>query len=756
MKIVKFSELPINLQIEYIFDFMNRIHIVSNRLPVSIKVEKDKIELIPSVGGLATGMRSVYKEYNGKWIGWPGLPSDDIDENLSGRIDKELEKEDCVSVHLSKKEIDLYYDGFSNRTIWPLFHYFAQYIDYDPELWEAFVSVNQKFADKALETLEEGDTIWIHDYQLLLVPEMIKSKKPGVTVGFFLHIPFPSFEVFRILPWRKELIQGMLGADLIGFHTYDYQRHFFSSVRRLMGYEISFNQIHIEDRIIIVDAFPMGIDYDKFKHAATEVFQKPLQEKSELHRELEKYFLLSPDRKLILSIDRLDYSKGIPNRLRAFAKFLEEYPEFVGKVTLIMLAVPSRGTVEHYINLKKEVEELVGSVNGQFGNINYTPVWYFYRSMPFESLIELYSSCDVALVTPVRDGMNLVAKEYVASRTNRTGVIILSEMAGVAKEMGEALIINPNNINEIAESINQALTMPLDEQRERMIFLQDRIKRYDVFKWSSEFVKSLSKVEEVQNSLHAKRVNAKIMERIRTSYKDSNMRAIFLDYDGTLTGFKKNPNDASPNEELHELLYKLEADQKNVITIISGRDRESLETWFEGHKINLIVEHGVWSRKFGRDWKMLTNATDTWKSSIKPILETFVDRTPGSFIEEKNYSLVWHFRKAEPEQADLRANELKDELTTMIANHNLEILEGNKVIEVKTGGINKGIAAMQFLKNKPFDFIFAIGDDWTDEYMFRELPETAHTIKVGLKHTAAKYKVESVAAVRNFLAQLVK
>ncbi len=756
MKIVKFSELPINLQIEYIFDFMNRIHIVSNRLPVSIKVEKDKIELIPSVGGLATGMRSVYKEYNGKWIGWPGLPSDDIDENLSGRIDKELEKEDCVSVHLSKKEIDLYYDGFSNRTIWPLFHYFAQYIDYDPELWDAFVSVNQKFADKALETLEEGDTIWIHDYQLLLVPEMIKSKKPGVTVGFFLHIPFPSFEVFRILPWRKELIQGMLGADLIGFHTYDYQRHFFSSVRRLMGYEISFNQIHIEDRIIIVDAFPMGIDYDKFKHAATEVFQKPLQEKSELHRELEKYFLLSPDRKLILSIDRLDYSKGIPNRLRAFAKFLEEYPEFVGKVTLIMLAVPSRGTVEHYINLKKEVEELVGSVNGQFGNINYTPVWYFYRSMPFESLIELYSSCDVALVTPVRDGMNLVAKEYVASRTNRTGVIILSEMAGVAKEMGEALIINPNNINEIAESINQALTMPLDEQRERMIFLQDRIKRYDVFKWSSEFVKSLSKVEEVQNSLHAKRVNAKIMERIRTSYKDSNMRAIFLDYDGTLTGFKKNPNDASPNEELHELLYKLEADQKNVITIISGRDRESLETWFEGHKINLIVEHGVWSRKFGRDWKMLTNATDTWKSSIKPILETFVDRTPGSFIEEKNYSLVWHFRKAEPEQADLRANELKDELTTMIANHNLEILEGNKVIEVKTGGINKGIAAMQFLKNKPFDFIFAIGDDWTDEYMFRELPETAHTIKVGLKHTAAKYKVESVAAVRNFLAQLVK
>ncbi|BAX79000.1 bifunctional alpha,alpha-trehalose-phosphate synthase (UDP-forming)/trehalose-phosphatase [Labilibaculum antarcticum] len=735
---------------------MNRIHIVSNRLPVNINIENDIIELIPSVGGLATGMRSVYKEYNGKWIGWPGLPSDDLDEELTGRIEQKLIEEDCVPVHLSKQEIDLYYDGFSNRTIWPLFHYFAQFIDYDHELWDAFVSVNQKFADKALETLEEGDTIWIHDYQLLLVPEMIKSKKPDVTVGFFLHIPFPSFEVFRILPWRKELIQGMLGADLIGFHTFDYQRHFCSSVRRLMGYEISFNQIHIEDRIILVDSFPMGIDYNKFRDASTQIFQRPLQEKSELHRELEKYFLISPNRKLILSIDRMDYSKGIPNRLRAFSRFLEDYPEFIGKVTLIMLAVPSRGTVEQYINLKREVDELVGTVNGKFGSINYTPVWYFYRSLPFENLIELYSSCDVALVTPVRDGMNLVAKEYVASRTNSTGVIILSEMAGVAKEMGEAIIINPNNTKEIADAINQALIMPLDEQRERMSFLQDRIKRYDVFKWSSEFVKSLKKVEKIQNSFYAKKINSKIMDKLTAKYKSAEKRSIFLDYDGTLAGFKTNPNDAKPNAELHEILYKLEEDPRNVITIISGRDRDSLEKWFEGHKINLIVEHGVWLRKYQKEWKMLSNASDVWKPNIRPTLETFVDQTPGSFIEEKNYSLVWHFRKAEPEQGELRANELRDELTTMIANHNLEILEGNKVIEVKSGGINKGIAAMQFLKNQNFDFILAIGDDWTDEYMFRELPESAHTIKVGLKNTAAKYKVESVASVRKLLLDLTK
>ena len=730
---------------------MNKIHIISNRLPLSIQKSNNQISLTPSVGGLATGMRSIYKDYGGQWIGWSGIDTDELSKKEINEIDAKLVNENCLAVHLTKEEINLYYEGFSNNVIWPLFHYFAQFIEFNSDYWEAYKKVNQKFADKTLETIEDGDMVWVHDYQLLLVPEMIKSKKPGVTIGFFLHIPFPSFEVFRTLPWRKELIMGMLGADLIGFHTYDYERHFFSSVRRLLGYEISFNQIHVEDRIILGDAFPMGIDYLKFSEKAKEVFQKPQQEKSELHRELEKYFLVSPDRKLILSIDRLDYTKGIPNRLRAFELFLEKYPEYKNKVTLILLVVPSRSEVEQYKLLKSEVDELVGKINGRFGGVNYSPIWYFYRSLPFENLIELYSNSDIALVTPVRDGMNLVAKEYIASRVNQTGVMIISEMAGVSKEMGEAIIINPNNEMEIADGIYQALTMPLQEQRERMKFLQKRISRYDVFKWAGEFVNAMKKTESVQQNFLAKLITPSVKKGLVTRFKTAKKRALFLDYDGTLVGFKNDPKAASPDKQLHDILNALTHDPKNTVTIISGRDRDSLENWLGNHTVNLVTEHGVWLKSVGEEWHKPDNINSNWKPIIRPILESYVDRTPGTFIEEKNYSLVWHYRKAEPEQGDLRANELKDELRNMIANDNLEIMEGNKVIEVKSGGINKGVAALRFLNEKEFDFILAIGDDWTDEYMFRDLPESAVTIKVGLKNTSAGYKVESVNSVRNLL-----
>jgi trehalose 6-phosphate synthase/phosphatase len=735
---------------------MNKLHILSNRLPFNANKNGDDFELTPSVGGLATGMKSIYKKYDGNWIGWLGIADEDLKGDDRHKIDKAFERENCVTVHLSEQDVHLFYEGFSNKTIWPLFHYFNEFVEYDHETWEAYVLVNQKFADAALSVLDEGDTIWVHDYQLLLVPQMIKEKRPDVTIGFFLHIPFPSYEVFRILPWRNELVKGMLGADLLGFHTYDYERHFFSTVRRLLGLEINFNKIHCEDRIILADAFPMGIDYDKFMNASVEVKHKLLQEKSELQLELEKYFLISPDRKLILSIDRLDYTKGIPNRLKAFSIFLEKYPEYQGRVSLVMLAVPSRGNVDQYQKLKEQVDGLVGYINGKFGKVNYTPIWYFYRSMPFENLIELYNASDVALITPVRDGMNLVAKEYVASRVNKTGVVILSEMAGASKEMGEAIIINPNNFNEIADSIHEALEMTIDEQRLRMSSMQERIKRYDVFKWAAEFVKSLEKVEGIQLQFNTKKITSSIQKLIVDDYSDAKKRAIFLDYDGTLSGFKSNPQDAFPDDEVLGIVKKLTSDEKNEVTIISGRDRGTLEKWFEGYDVNLIVEHGVWTRVRGGKWEMLQQINADWKENIRPALESFVDRTPGSFIEEKNYSLVWHYRKAEPEQGVLRANELKDELTNLIANHNLEIMEGNKVIEVKSGGINKGAAAMRFLGDKPFEFVLAIGDDWTDEYMFRELPEMAVTVKVGMVNTAAKFKVESVAAVRKLLKSLAE
>lgn len=735
---------------------MKRLIIVSNRLPVGIKKTEEGINIKPSMGGLATGLKSFYKEYDSKWFGWAGFEKSDFTADERKQIDRAFEEERCAPIYLDQEDVDLYYYGFSNETVWPLFHYFPQYTEYSKETWESYVRVNQQFADAVIPYLKPGDKVWVQDYHLLLLPKLIKDSMPSVSVGFFLHIPFPSYEIFRLLPWRIEILEGLLGADLIGFHTYDYERHFLSCVRRLLGHETVFNRIRLETRVVKVDAFPMGIDYDKFHNAALQHQQRALKDKSKLQREIEKYFLMSPERKLILSIDRLDYSKGISKRLEAFQYFLENYPEFREKVTLILLAVPTRTNVEQYQIMKSEVDELVGRINGRFGDINWTPIWYFYRALPFEDLIDLYSSAEIALITPIRDGMNLVAKEYIASKTNSKGVLILSEMAGAAKELSEAIIVNPNNIEEIAEAIKDAANLPDDIQMERNKVLQSRLSRYNIEKWANDFVNSMDVIKEMQESYLAKRINEDIQERIVQRYRKAKKRALFLDYDGTLVDFKKNPVDAKPDGELLEILDNVAEDDRNMVTIISGRDKDTLDKWFKGKNYTLIVEHGIWSKMPGKDWEIIEPLNNDWKMIIRPVIEFYVDRTPGTFIEEKNFSLVWHYRKADPDLGTLRAIELKDELTSLVSNLNLEIMEGNKVIEVKTSGINKGRAAMNHIRGDDYDFIFGIGDDWTDEYLFEALPRNAVTIKVGIKSTEAKYNLESVREVRKLISKMAE
>ena len=735
---------------------MKRLIIVSNRLPVGVNKTDDGINIKPSMGGLATGLKSFYKEYDSKWFGWSGFDKSDFSKNELAQIEEVFEKERCEPVYLSQKDVDLYYYGFSNETVWPLFHYFPQYTEYSKETWDSYVKVNRKFADAVIPHLKPGDKVWVQDYHLLLLPKMIKDEFPSVSVGFFLHIPFPSYELFRLLPWRMEILEGLLGADLIGFHTYDYERHFLSCVRRLMGHETIFNRIRLETRVVKVDAFPMGIDYDKFHNAALQHQQRALKDKSKLQREIEKYFLMSPDRKLIISIDRLDYSKGISKRLEAFEYFLENYPEFREKITLILLAVPSRTNVEQYQIMKSEVDELVGRINGKFGDINWTPIWYFYRALPFEDLIDLYASAEIALITPIRDGMNLVAKEYVASKTNSKGVLILSEMAGAAKELSEAIIVNPNNVEEIAEAIKNAANLPDEQQIERNKILQSRLSRYNIEKWANDFVASMDLVKEMQENYLAKKINEDIQERIVERYQKAKKRILFIDYDGTLVDFQKNPTDAKPDKALVEMLDTLAEDEKNRVVLISGRDKDTFDSWFNNKNYTLIVEHGIWSKRPREDWEIIEPLNSDWKMIIRPVIEFYSDRTPGTFIEEKNFSLVWHYRKADPDLGNLRAIELKDELTSLVSNLNLEIMEGNKVIEIKTSGINKGRAALNHIRGDDFDFIFGIGDDWTDEYLFEALPRNAVTIKVGIKNTDAKYNLESVKEVRKLISRMVE
>jgi trehalose 6-phosphate synthase/phosphatase len=735
---------------------VNKTIIVSNRLPLQIKLNDEKLEVVPSVGGLATGLKSVHADGNGIWIGWSGLTEEELDDDLKSSVKQAVKKEKCEAVSLTQDDIDNYYLGFSNKTLWPLFHYFMEYTEFEHEQWQAYKRVNEKFAEVVLEHIEDGDTVWVHDYQLLLLPKLIKDKKPNTAIGFFLHIPFPSYEIFRTFPWREEVLDGMLGADLLGFHTYDYERHFLSSVKRIMRLEVNFNEISMADRTIKVDSFPMGIDYNKFHNAALAHLNQDDSQKSELQKRLDDHIQADSDTKLILSIDRMDYTKGIPNRIRAFEYFLNKYPQFKEKVRLIMLAVPSRSDVPQYKKLKRETDELVGRINGQFATVSWTPIWYYYRSMPFENLIDLYTSSHVALITPIRDGMNLVAKEYVATRTNGHGVLVLSEMAGASKEMNEALLINPNNFEQIADTLKIALEMPEAEQSRRLHILQKRLKRYSVEKWAEEFMNSLRDTQKYRETSITRALDTKVSKQMVSDFEGAKKNLLLLDYDGTLVGFTNNPQDASPDKELITLLLKLDNIPKTDLVLISGRDRETFERWLGDYDFNLITDHGVWLKSKHKDWKMLEQVKTQWMDNIQPILETFVDRTPGTFIEKKKYSLAWHYRKADPELAQIRTMELNTVLTSLISNNDLSVLEGNKVIEIKSSNVNKGRATSRLITAKQYDNIVAIGDDWTDEFTFEALPETSYTIKVGSKKTKANYYVKDTAAVRELLVKFVK
>ncbi|MEW2922438.1 bifunctional alpha,alpha-trehalose-phosphate synthase (UDP-forming)/trehalose-phosphatase [Muricauda sp. ANG21] len=735
---------------------MGKTIIISNRLPVQLQINNGGINAVPSVGGLATGMKSVHSGGESLWIGWSGLTDEDIPPELENDIDKALKKNGCSKVRLNAQEIDGFYFGFSNRTVWPLFHYFLEYSEFELDFWNTYKSVNQKFADAIIENSGEDDTIWVHDYQLMLVPQMVREKRPNTTIGFFLHIPFPSYEIFRTLPWREEILEGLLGSDLIGFHTYDYERHFLSSVRRLLGLEVSFNEIFMENRVIKVDSFPMGIDYKKFKNAAKSHQQNNEGEQSDLQKRLDSHKASAPDTKLILSIDRLDYSKGIAKRLNAFEYFLNKYPEYKEKVRLIILAVPSRSNVPQYQLLKREIDELVGRINGEFSTVNWTPIWYFYRSMPFENLIDLYTNSDIAWLTPLRDGMNLVAKEYIATRTDKTGVLILSEMAGSAYEMNEALLINPNNFEEQADTLQKAITMPTEEQISRNTFLQNRLERYNVEVWANEFMNALNQKPELGHAFISQKMTDDRLNTILKKYSAATKRLLFLDYDGTLSGFHKDPQKASPDDELYDLLDQLNSQENTTLFLISGRDKQTFSRWFLPKKYNMIVEHGVWISRNGEEFKMLEKVKGQWMDKIRPVLESFVDRTPGSFIEEKNYSLAWHYRNTDPDFGEKRATELNTVLTSLIGNDDISVLNGNKVMEVKSSNVNKGRAATRMLGEDDYDFVFAIGDDWTDEFMFQDLPDSAVTVKVGLKKTKAKYHVENTKRVRELLKRFAK
>jgi trehalose 6-phosphate synthase/phosphatase len=488
----------------------------------------------------------------------------------------------------------------------------------------------------------------------------------------------------------------------------------------------------------------MGIDFQKYSTEAAKLGSQ----KNESLKTLESF-------KIVLSIDRLDYTKGILKRLQGYELFLEKNPQWQKKVVLVMVVVPSRVAVEHYQQIKNQIDELVGKINGRFGTIGWTPILYQYKFLPFQPLVSLYAASDVALITPLRDGMNLIAKEYIASRTNKTGVLIISEMAGAAKELAEAVIINPNNIEEIADALKLAIEMPEKEQIERNRIMQDRLKRYDVVRWAEDFLSELTSVKAEQKRLQTKLLAPPIKEKLIKDFKQAERRLIFLDYDGTLVPFAYDPQSVQPSDELLTILRNLSQHPRNELVLISGRDRNTMQRWFGSLNIGLVAEHGVWTKEKSQDWQLIKPLNNSWKSTILPILQNYTDRVPGAFIEEKEFSIVWHYRGSDPELSSTRSKELVDDLVSFTANLDVQILQGSKVVEVRCGGVNKGAAGLQFLQKNNFDFLLAIGDDWTDEDLFKVLPQTSYSIRVGIKQSYARFNLHAHVEVIELLKELI-
>ena len=726
----------------------NRLVVVSNRLPLTMRNVDGRWVSERSSGGLVSAMNPLLHENAGIWIGWPGDASGDEENEQRRALLEEWERaERCFGIELPADVAKGFYEGYANQTLWPVFHCFPSRLRFDAGGWESYVEANRAFCDAVVRQYRPGDRIWVHDYHLMLLPQMLRAALPDAAIGFFLHIPFPPAEIFPILPRREELLEGLLGADLLAFQTHGHLQQFRSTLLRVLGVESRITEIVAGNRSVHLEALPIGI--------APEEYTKLLEGDETTARQHAEWAGRYKGQKVILAVDRLDYTKGLPERLRTYARLLRSSPDLKEKVILIQIAVPTREGIDMYQDLRTEVNQLVGEINGKLGTPNWTPVVYINRSIEREELVALYRLADICWVGALRDGMNLIAKEYVACKAEGDGVLVLSEFAGAAAEMGEALLINPFDEERTADAVSRALTLDDDERRARMRALHHRVIRNDVFRWGKRFVEVLDEAAR-ERCRHVEAQPRRLAPgEIQDAYTRANRRLLVLDYDGTLVPYTDLPQQAAPPPNLLQLLTTLAAEPRNLVALLSGRRAADLERWFGSMKnIWLGAEHGAEIRPAGAArWENLRPHVSTeWKSTVMPILEHFVDRTPGSFVEEKSYALVWHYRMAEPEFGEWLANELVSMLEAMLAETELRALRGNKIVEVKPVWANKGEVLGRLLSVGPEpDFLFAAGDDRSDEDLFERMPAGAWTVHAGLGPTRAAFVVPDYQGVRSLL-----
>ncbi|KAJ1727456.1 Trehalose-6-P synthase/phosphatase complex synthase subunit [Coemansia biformis] len=763
-----------------------RLIVVSNRLPVTLAKNEAEWSFKLSSGGLVSALSGLKREMSFTWVGWPGK---DFGADDRRSIDGLLRENSCSAVYLDDETAELYYNGFANSILWPLFHYHPGEMIFEEAAWDAYQRANRAFADALLDVVKDGDLVWIQDYHLMLLPRMLRRLLDArglrsVKIGWFLHTPFPSSELYRILPVRREILEGVLAADLLGFHTYDYARHFLSSCTRILGLATTPNAVESEGRVVHVGTFPIGIDTEQFTEALrTDVV---LQRLGEFERKFE-------GTKVIVGVDRLDYIKGVPQKLLAFEHFLATHPKYVGKVVLVQVAVPSRGDVEEYRQLISSVNELVGRINGRFGTVEYTPIHFLHKSVTFPELVSLYAVADVCLITSTRDGMNLVSYEYVASQQQRHGVLVLSEFAGAAHSLNGAIMINSWNIEEVSDALNQALSMPADQREANFNTLYRYVTKYTAAYWGMSFIGELQRVSREADELAQLPQLKPSLAASRLA--ESRQRLFLLDYDGTLSATRTIPEFARPSPKALSTLRRLSELPGALVYVVSGRTREHMAQWFDGVDVGLVAEHGVFyrhprsaralmphsprvgdgadsndgSRQLDSDgWYCLVERPDPqWRETVLPLFRHYTERTPGSFIEEKEVDITWHYRNTDPEFGLWQANELKINLERVLSHLPLTIVNGNKTVEVRPARVDKACAFRAILSDfasaaADFDFIMSIGDGRGDENVFTYLNAEFSalpgliTSTVGRKSTQARYYLPNVDSVMALLAKLIE
>jgi trehalose 6-phosphate synthase/phosphatase len=732
--------------------------IASNRLPLRVTVTEGKVSTEPTVGGLAAALGGLTGSH--RWVGWPGAV---VPPEYEIRVRKRLAADGLRPVFLSSEDEDSFYRQICNDSIWPLFHYLPSRFSFSRDSWERYVDVNERYAEEIADLCTPGCKVWVHDFHLMLVPEALRRRRPDVAIGFFLHIPFPSSEIYRLLPAREQVLRGLLGADYIGFHIGDYTRHFRSSCLRVLGIESEPDVVEYEGRLVGLGADPIGIDVETFQATLAD------PETAKVQQEIEERY---EGRRLILGVERLDYTKGIPPKLQAFEQFLEQDPERAATTTMLQVLVPSRLESPDYAAQRDAIENQVSHVNGRFGEPGRTPVEYLHRSITPAELVALYRRADVMAVTPLRDGMNLVAQEFVLCQTAEPklpgrwrGALVLSELAGAAQVLPGALLVNPWDVDDIVARLTEALELDPDERRRRLGLMAGRVEQLDCKRWADTFLGRLSRYARRERPGYAAQVlDATARQRITERFVRARRRTFLLDYDGTLREIASHPDLAAPTREIVELLRDLATIPDTDVHVISGRRQDTLEQWFGDLPVHLCAEHGFVARRPDGRWERQLDVDLGWLPRIERLLRRVTADVPGTLVERKSCSVAWHYRQAEPEYGAWRARELLVAIEQLLLGAPAEILLGHRVIEVRARGVNKGAYVRElFPQGKPAaHFVLAAGDDRTDLDLYTAMPVGSIGLLVGHLQQRARdavardrYVVDSPRGVRMMLRSLV-